>query len=68
VVIEHGLGGARAAAPVAKDVLTYLFDQEKAFASLTALEEQWGGTLLERTARRQSQVEEISKANVGRSA
>ena len=27
VVIEHGLGGARAAAPVAKDVLTYLFDQ-----------------------------------------
>ena len=30
VVIEHGLGGARAAAPVAKDVLTYLFDQRKA--------------------------------------
>ena len=26
VVIDHGLGGARAAAPVAKDVLTYLFD------------------------------------------
>ncbi len=26
VVIEHGLGGARAAAPVAKDCLTYLFD------------------------------------------
>ena len=68
VVIEHGLGGARAAAPVAKDVLTYLFDQERAMASLTALEEQWGGTLLERTARRQSQVDEISKANLGRSA
>ena len=33
VVIEHGLGGARAAAPVAKDVLTYLFDQEKAMAA-----------------------------------
>jgi penicillin-binding protein 2 len=68
VVIEHGLGGARAAAPVAKDVLTYLFDQERAMASLTALEQQWGGTLLERTARRQAQVEAISKANVGRSA
>ena len=68
VVIEHGLGGARAAAPVAKDVLTYLFDQERAMASLTALEQQWGGTLLERTARRQAQVDEISKANLGRSA
>ncbi|HWH16940.1 MAG TPA: penicillin-binding protein 2, partial [Allosphingosinicella sp.] len=26
VVIDHGMGGSRAAAPVAKDVLTYLFD------------------------------------------
>ena len=68
VVIEHGLGGARAAAPVAKDVLTYLFDQERAMASLTALEEQWGGTLLERTARRQAQVDAVSKANLARSA
>ena len=30
VVIEHGMGGARAAAPVAKDVLTYLFDRPQA--------------------------------------
>ena len=30
VVIEHGMGGARAAAPVAKDVLTFLFDRAKA--------------------------------------
>ena len=36
VVIEHGLGGARAAAPVAKDVLTYLFDKDKAMAALAA--------------------------------
>jgi len=64
VVIEHGLGGARAAAPVAKDVLTYLFDSERAWASLNALEQQWGGTLLERTARRQAQVEAVSKASV----
>jgi penicillin-binding protein 2 len=48
VVIEHGMGGARAAAPVAKDVLTYLFDKEKALASLAKFEEQWGGTLAER--------------------
>ena len=45
VVIEHGMGGSRAAAPVAKDVLTYLFDKPRAFASLAALEETWGGTL-----------------------
>ena len=48
VVIEHGMGGSRAAAPVARDVLTYLFDRPKAIAALTALEEQWGGTLKER--------------------
>ena len=52
VIIEHGLGGARAAAPVAKDVLTYLFDKDLAMQSLTALEQQWGGTLSERMARR----------------
>jgi penicillin-binding protein 2 len=52
VVIEHGLGGARAAAPVAKDVLTYLFDKNMAMDALLPLEEQWGGTLTERTARR----------------
>ncbi len=52
VVIEHGMGGARAAAPVAKDVLTYLFDKPKAMEALAALEETWGGTLAERMERR----------------
>jgi penicillin-binding protein 2 len=56
VVIEHGMGGARAAAPVAKDALTFLFDRSKAMQSLAALEEQWGGTLAERTARRAAAV------------
>ncbi|MEQ1550137.1 penicillin-binding protein 2 [Sphingorhabdus sp.] len=51
VVIEHGLGGARAAAPVAKDVLTFLYDREKAIASLEALEAGWGGGIEERMAR-----------------
>ena len=37
VVIEHGLGGARAAAPVACDVLTYLFDKDRAMARLLPL-------------------------------
>ena len=42
------MGGSRAAAPVAKDVLTYLFDKPKALAALAGFEEQWGGTLAER--------------------
>ncbi len=50
VVIEHGLGGARAAAPVAKDVLTWLFDKPKAMAALEALEANWGGDIKTRMA------------------
>ena len=48
VVIEHGMGGSRAAAPVAKDVLTYLFDKEKAMAALVEMEKGWGGNIGER--------------------
>ncbi|HEV2044479.1 MAG TPA: penicillin-binding transpeptidase domain-containing protein, partial [Sphingomicrobium sp.] len=62
VVIEHGLGGARAAAPVAKDVLTFLFDKPKALARLAELEAGWGGTLLERNARRAAAVEAAAAA------
>ncbi len=50
VVIEHGMGGARAAAPIAKDVLTFLYDREKAMAALEALEAGWGGTIEQRMA------------------
>jgi penicillin-binding protein 2 len=51
VVIEHGMGGSRAAAPVARDVLTYLFDPQKGIEALHALEAEWGGTAQERLAR-----------------
>ncbi|MBJ7389680.1 MAG: penicillin-binding protein 2, partial [Sphingomonadaceae bacterium] len=50
VVIEHGMGGARAAAPIAKDVLTFLYDRAQAMASLEALEAGWGGTIEQRMA------------------
>ena len=50
VVVEHGTFGARAAAPIAKDVMTFLFDPEKARATLAALEQSWGGTPTERMA------------------
>ena len=62
VVIEHGMGGARAAAPVAKDALTFLFDRNTALKSLTALEQQWGGTLAERTARRAAAIKAAASA------
>jgi penicillin-binding protein 2 len=42
------MGGSRAAAPVAKDVLTYLFDKPKAMEALLELEKGWGGTIGER--------------------
>ena len=51
VVIEHGMGGARAAAPVAKDVLTFLFDPGKAMAALETFEAGWGGGIQERMDR-----------------
>lgn len=52
VVIEHGLGGSRAAAPVAKDVFTFLYNREQAMATLESLERGWGGTMRDRLARR----------------
>jgi penicillin-binding protein 2 len=63
-IIEHGGFGASAAAPIVRDCMTYLFDQQKAMAALAPLEQQWGGTLAERTARRQRQFEAFSKASV----
>jgi penicillin-binding protein 2 len=50
VVIEHGMGGARAAAPIAKDVLTFLYDREQAMKALEAFEAGWGGTIEQRMA------------------
>jgi penicillin-binding protein 2 len=55
VVIEHGLGGSRAAAPVACDVMTYLFDKDLAMSRLLPLEQEWGGNIIERMARRTEQ-------------
>ncbi len=49
VVIEHG-GGSGAAYPVARDVITFLYDRQKAMEALLPLEEAWGGTIEERMA------------------
>ena len=41
--------------------MTYLFDQQKAFAVLDPLEKQWGGTLAERNARRSAAYEAAAR-------
>jgi penicillin-binding protein 2 len=48
VLVEHGGFGASAAAPIAKDVMTCLFDPAKAWANLLEMEKAWGGTPTER--------------------
>lgn len=48
VVIEHGAGSS-SAYPVARDVMTFLFDRDKAMEQLESLEKSWGGTIAERT-------------------
>ena len=54
VVVEHGGGGSLAAAPIARDVMTFLFDPVKAMATLTELEKSWGGTPAQRMAAKYS--------------
>ncbi|RIV80969.1 penicillin-binding protein 2 [Aurantiacibacter xanthus] len=49
VVIEHG-GGSGSAYPIARDVMTFLFDPAKALDALHGFEKQWGGTAQQRLA------------------
>lgn len=50
VVIEHG-GGSGAAYPIARDVMTFLFDPAKGMDALRGYEKQWGGTAQQRLER-----------------
>jgi len=63
-IIEHGGFGASAAAPIVRDTMTYFFDQQKAWAALAPLEQQWGGTLAERNARQLDAFKATARANV----
>ncbi len=38
VIIEHGIAGGRYAAPIARDVLTFMYDPERALAVLAPIE------------------------------
>ena len=50
--VEHGGFGAAAAAPIARDVMTFLFNRDLAMQSLATMETQWGGDIGARMARR----------------
>lgn len=50
VVVEHG-GGSGAAYPIARDVLTYVYDEAKAMEQLSQMEKQWGGSIGQRMDR-----------------
>ncbi|WEK47081.1 MAG: penicillin-binding protein 2 [Candidatus Andeanibacterium colombiense] len=64
VMVEHGGFGASAAAPIAKDVMTCLFDPQKAWADLIAMEKTWGGP----PALRMAEKYKIYAAQYGASA
>ena len=51
-IVEHGGFGSAVAAPLVRDTLTFLYDKQKAIASLQAFEQSLGGTLIERTQRK----------------
>lgn len=51
VVIEHG-GGSGSAYPIARDVMTFMFDPQRGLDQLKALERQWGGTAQARLQQR----------------
>ncbi len=50
VVVEHG-GGSGAAYPIARDVMTFMFDPVKGMEILRGMEKEWGGTAQQRMAK-----------------
>lgn len=65
VVIEHG-GGSGAAYPIARDVMTFMFDPAKGLEALYALEKQWGGTAQQRLDSRYAAYAAARGAEVSR--
>ncbi|MEO6248537.1 MAG: penicillin-binding protein 2 [Sphingomicrobium sp.] len=51
-IVEHGGFGAAVAAPLIRDTITFLYDRQKALASLDAFERSIGGPPDERLARK----------------
>lgn len=60
VVVEHGMSGGRAASPIARDAITYLYDKEVALESLDRLENEWGGDIFTRMARQEAEYRQAN--------
>lgn len=65
VVIEHG-GGSGSAYPVARDVMTYLYDPQMALDQLAAFEAEWGGKPRERMTRKYAEYAEAAGVDIPR--
>ena len=57
-MIEHG-GGSGAAYPIARDVMTFLFDPVKGMEALHALEAGWGGNAIQRMANKYAAADQL---------
>ena len=62
VLVEHGGSGSKAAAPLASDVMTFLFDRERAIAAVEKLEKRWGATARANAAREAARAEAAAQA------
>ncbi|MBU3078873.1 penicillin-binding protein 2 [Sphingomonas quercus] len=67
VTLEHAGHGAEAAA-VARDIMTYLFDQPRAMRTLEANEEKWGGGIMARMAAKSTRWRAAQAANAAPTA
>ena len=63
VVIEHG-GGSGAAYPIARDVMTFMFDPGRGMARLRSLERGWGGTAQRRLEKKYAAFAEAAGASI----
>lgn len=67
VILEHGGHGA-AAAVIARDAMTYLYDKQRALDTLAKLQPSWGGDIATRMARDKAKWQATQAANAAQAA
>ncbi|HLZ78459.1 MAG TPA: penicillin-binding protein 2 [Sphingomonas sp.] len=67
VILEHGGHGA-AAAVIARDAMTYLYDKQRALDTLATLQPTWGGDIATRMARDKAKWQATQAANAAQAA
>jgi penicillin-binding protein 2 len=68
VFVEHGGGGSKAAAPIGRDVMTYLFEPGTAMKALEKIEEGWDLKKRERLAAQAAAAAEAQRAQAAAQA